>query len=108
VNGTRAAPAAATCVCSDEQNLRIVSDVKGFRVGDRSRGRFATPADCPLHAGTPYRGLHVVPLIAGYTCDVGFGICPSYKDHSLSRRANPSVTILNFFIAVCHPRGCWA
>jgi hypothetical protein len=25
----------------------------------RSRGRFATPADFPLHEGTPYRGLHV-------------------------------------------------
>jgi hypothetical protein len=25
-------------------------------VGDRSRGRFATPADFPLQYGTPYRG----------------------------------------------------
>jgi hypothetical protein len=31
----------------------------GIRVGDRSRGRFATPADFPQHDGTPYRGLHV-------------------------------------------------
>jgi hypothetical protein len=31
-----------------------------FRVvGDRSRARFATPADSPRHDGTPYRGLHV-------------------------------------------------
>jgi hypothetical protein len=28
-------------------------------VGDRSRGRYATPADSPRHDGTPYRGLHV-------------------------------------------------
>ena len=27
-------------------------------MGDRSRGRFATPADSPLHDGTPCRGLH--------------------------------------------------
>jgi hypothetical protein len=39
-------------------------------------GLFATPADSPLHDGTPYRGLHVRPL--------GFGICPSFKGHSLS------------------------
>jgi hypothetical protein len=38
------------------QKLRIVT---GFRVGDRSRGRYATPADFPPHAGTPYRGLRV-------------------------------------------------
>ena len=40
------------------EKLRIVtSGISG--VGDRSRGRFATPADSPLHDGTPYRGLHV-------------------------------------------------
>jgi hypothetical protein len=37
------------------RKLRIVR----VRVGDRSRGRFATPADSPLHDGTPYRGLRV-------------------------------------------------
>jgi hypothetical protein len=30
---------------------------RGFRVGDRSRGRYATPADSPRHDCTPYRGL---------------------------------------------------
>jgi hypothetical protein len=35
------------------------SRLKGFRVGDRSRGRFATPADFPLHDCNPYRGLRV-------------------------------------------------
>jgi hypothetical protein len=34
-------------------------DLKGFRVGDRPRGRHATPACFPLHDGTPYRGLRV-------------------------------------------------
>jgi FAD synthase len=33
--------------------------VTGFRVGNRSRGRFATPADFPLQDSTLYRGLHV-------------------------------------------------
>jgi hypothetical protein len=31
----------------------------GFRVGDRSRGRFATPADSARHGGTPYSHVHV-------------------------------------------------
>jgi hypothetical protein len=35
-------------------------DVRDFGWGrDRSRGDYATPADSPLHDGTPYRGLHV-------------------------------------------------
>jgi hypothetical protein len=38
------------------KKLRIVT--VGFRVGDRSRGRFATPADFPLHDCTPCRELH--------------------------------------------------
>jgi hypothetical protein len=33
--------------------------VTGFRVRDRSRGRYATPADFLLHDGTSYRGLRV-------------------------------------------------
>jgi hypothetical protein len=39
------------------RKLRIVT--LGFRVGDRSRGRYATPADFAIHDGTPYRGLRV-------------------------------------------------
>jgi hypothetical protein len=31
----------------------------GIRVGDRSRGRFATPADFPLHECSPYSHVHV-------------------------------------------------
>jgi hypothetical protein len=47
---------------------------QGFRVGDRSRGRFATPADFPLHDGTSYWGATRTTL--------GCGICPSFKGHS--------------------------
>jgi hypothetical protein len=36
------------------KKLRIVT-----RVGGRSRGRYATPADFPRHDGTSYRGLRV-------------------------------------------------
>jgi hypothetical protein len=35
------------------------SQREGFRVGGRSRGRFATPADFPLHDCSPGRGLRV-------------------------------------------------
>jgi hypothetical protein len=44
-------------VCSDESVAN--RNVLGFRVGDRSRGRFATPADFPRHDCSPNRGLHV-------------------------------------------------
>ena len=42
-------------------------------MGDRSRGRYATPADFLLHDGSPVPG--------GYTFDVG--VCPSFKGHFL-------------------------
>jgi hypothetical protein len=63
----------------DKKKLESVIDLKGFRVGDRSRGRYATPADFPLHYGTPYRGLHVRRW--------GLGFVHRFKGHSLSRRA---------------------
>jgi hypothetical protein len=63
------------------EKLRIVTLGVRFRVGDRSRGRYATPLDFPLNDGTPYRGLRVRRW--------GLGFCPSFKDHSLSRRAKP-------------------
>jgi hypothetical protein len=34
-------------------------DGRGFGWGVAHGGRFATPADFPLHGGTPYRGLRV-------------------------------------------------
>jgi hypothetical protein len=45
---------------------------KGFRAGDRSRGRFATPADLPLQGCSSYRELHVRRESLG-------GIRPSFK-----------------------------
>jgi hypothetical protein len=62
------------------KKLRIVT-ISGFRVGDRSRGRYATPADSPLHDGTPYRGLRVRRW--------GLGFVHRLKGHFLSRRAKP-------------------
>jgi hypothetical protein len=38
-----------------------------------------------------------------YNLAEGFGMCPSFKDHFLSRRANLSITIRNFSIAVQRP-----
>jgi hypothetical protein len=55
--------------------LRIVT---GFRVGNRSRGRFATPADFPRHDCTPYPHVH-----GRRAC----GIRPSFKGNFLSPRA---------------------
>ena len=74
-----------------ENKLRIVTvRVSSSGVGDRSRGRFATPADFPRHDGTSYRRLRVRRW--------GLGFCPLFKGHFLSRRANPNVTIRIFFI----------
>jgi hypothetical protein len=42
------------------QKLRIVT-LSGFRVGDRSRGRYATPAGFPRHECSSYRGLYTHP-----------------------------------------------
>jgi hypothetical protein len=51
-------PTQTPCGWTAMQKLRI--ETWGFQVGDRSRGRYATSADFPLHHdGTPYRGLHV-------------------------------------------------
>jgi hypothetical protein len=58
---------------------KLSSHISG---GGRSRGCFATPADFPRHDGTPYRGATRTPS--------GFGVCPSPKGHSLSRRAQAS------------------
>jgi hypothetical protein len=54
----RAAAAATTQVGTARQQVAN-RGVRDFRVGDRSRGRYATPADFPRHDGTAYRGLRV-------------------------------------------------
>jgi hypothetical protein len=66
--------------------------VKGFRVGDRSRGRFTTPADFPRHGGAPYRGLRVRRWGLGFAHRSRATLCRAVP--------NPSVTIRNFCIAV--------
>jgi hypothetical protein len=38
--------------------LRLVGSTWRFRAGDRSRGRFATPPNCPLHDCSPYSHVH--------------------------------------------------
>jgi hypothetical protein len=42
---------------SDDTKLRIVT-VRDLGWGDRSQGRFATPADFPRHDGSPYSHVH--------------------------------------------------
>jgi hypothetical protein len=42
-----------------ERRKNCESEREGFRVGDRSRGRFATPADFPPHDCSPYSPVHV-------------------------------------------------
>jgi hypothetical protein len=60
-------------------------------VGERSRGRFATPADFPRQDCTLYRGLHVPRWGLGFV----------HRSTAIFCRAvpNPSVTIRSFFIA---------
>ena len=54
--------------------------LKGLRVGDRSRVRFLTPADSPLHDCSPCSHVHARRE--------SFGIRPSFAPH-----ANPNVAI---------------
>jgi hypothetical protein len=41
-------------------------NVRDFGWGDRSRGRYATPADSPLHGNTPYSHVHVRRIGLGF------------------------------------------
>jgi hypothetical protein len=72
-------------------NTKKVRIVTGFRVGDRSRGRYALPADFPLHDGTPYRGLHVQRWGLGVVHRSRAGFCRAVP--------NPNATIRSFCIA---------
>jgi hypothetical protein len=83
---------------------------QGFRVGGRSRGRFATPADFPLHDGTtPY---------PGYTYGVGvwdlsivqgpFSVAPcqtlryTIRDHLTAQQRQHVVRALRHHEHVAH------
>jgi hypothetical protein len=69
--------------------------VRGFRAGDDgSRGRYATPADSPLHDGTPYRGLHARRW--------GLGFVPGSRTVLCRPVPAPRDTIRNFVSSLCH------
>jgi hypothetical protein len=67
-----------------KQKLRIV---RGFGWEDRSRGRYATPADFPLHDGTPYRGQRVRRWGLGFV----------HRSRTIFCRAVPNRRIRSFF-----------
>jgi hypothetical protein len=52
-------------------------------VGERSRGRFATPADFPLHDCSPYRGLYVRRERLGFV----------YRSRTIFCRRVPNLTL---------------
>jgi hypothetical protein len=76
------------------QKMRIVT--LGFGGGE-SHEAYATPADLPLHDGTPYRGLHVRRWGLGFV----------HRSRTILCHAVPNliVTIRNFCIAVQRPSG---
>jgi hypothetical protein len=65
---------------------------EGFRVGDRSRGRFATPADSPLHDCSPCSHVHVRRGSLGFVHRSRTNFCRPVP--------NLGVTIRNFCIAL--------
>jgi hypothetical protein len=67
------------------------SERYGFRVGDRSRGRFAMPADFTLHDGSPYSHVHVRRERLGVVARSSTIFCRAVP--------NLGVTIRNFCIA---------
>ena len=61
-------------------------------MGDRSRGRYATPAEFPRHDGSPYRELHVRCECLGCVHRSRVIFCRAVS--------NLNVTIRNFCIAI--------
>jgi hypothetical protein len=90
------------------QKLRIVT--LGFRVGDRSRGRYATPADFPGRDGTPYRGLRVRHWGLGFVHRSRTILCRPVPYPNPNHNPNPTITIRDFVVAVCrtHPRSAFS
>jgi hypothetical protein len=70
----------------------------GFRVGDRSRGSYATPADFLRHDGTPYRGLRARRWGLGFV----------HRSRAILCRAVPNLSIMirNLCIALRRARRC--
>jgi hypothetical protein len=72
-----------------DDKLRIVT--MGFRVGDRSRGRYATPADFSRHGGTPYRGLRVRRWGLGFVHHSRAIFCRAVPNLTLRFATSPSL-----------------
>jgi hypothetical protein len=82
-----AAPVSAAAAMPAMNKLRLAT---GFRVEDRSRGRYATPVDFPLHDTSTYRGLRVRRWGLGFV----------HRSRTIFCRAVPnlSVTVRDFCI----------
>jgi hypothetical protein len=72
----------------------------GFRVGDRSRGRFATPADFPRQYCSTYRGLHVRHESLGFV--------PRSRTTFRRPVPNPNRPIRNRVLPVSWRSGSWS
>jgi hypothetical protein len=79
-----------------------------FRVGDRSRGRYATPANFPRHDGTPYRGLRARPCGLGFVHRSRTVICRAVPNRSychdsqlLHRCTHPDGTMMMGAAPLC-------
>jgi hypothetical protein len=81
--GLRPAPPDAVQRC---KKLQIVC--KGFRVGDRSRGRYATPAGFPRQDSSPYSHARVSRASLGFVRRSSTGFCRPVP--------NPNISIRNF------------
>jgi hypothetical protein len=82
-----------------DAKVERIENVRGFGWEVVHAAVWPTRADFPRHECSPYLRDTRTPR--------KFGMCPSFKDHSLSPRANPR-TIRNFGIAVAlhRRRGC--
>jgi hypothetical protein len=98
-----AAPTPALVLKKWYDPQRCGSCESGCWVGDRSRGRFATPADFPLHDSSPYRGLHVRRERLGFLMVQGPYPSPRAKPHSFdSLSIVASLYVECFHLSVAH------
>jgi hypothetical protein len=90
VRGSSSRVRLSRAACTAVKKMRIVT--LRVSVGDRSRGRYATPADSPRHDGTPYRGLRVRRW--------GLGFVHHSRTILYRPRQTPTLRFANFCIAV--------
>jgi hypothetical protein len=62
-------------------------------VGDRSRGRYATPADFTRHDGTSYRGLHARRESLGFVYRPRTILCRAVPNRRVAIRANCCIAV---------------